>query len=87
MSEETEITSEEAYKKRYDSVLLTARGVIAKVLTDDKEGSTHQRFILTTPSKQTLLILNNLERSYRLPLRRVKMWKSKAYIVGMTWVV
>ncbi|OGY29398.1 MAG: hypothetical protein A3F33_03500 [Candidatus Woykebacteria bacterium RIFCSPHIGHO2_12_FULL_43_10] len=68
MSEETEITSEEAYKKRYDSVLLTARGVIAKVLTDDKEGSTHQRFILTTPSKQTLLILNNLERSYRLPI-------------------
>lgn len=68
MSEEVGITPEEAFKKRFDSVLLTTKGIITKVLTDDLEGSHHQRFILTTKQGQTILVLNNLEWSYRLPI-------------------
>jgi hypothetical protein len=38
------------------------------VLSDDKDGSRHQRFILQLPRGQTLLIAHNIDLAPRLPL-------------------
>ena len=62
-------TVEEAFKTKQDKVLVETRGLVTKVLDDDIEGTPHQRFILTANSGQTVLVLNNLERSYRLPVK------------------
>lgn len=68
MSETLEPEAEEAFAGHLDQVMLTTRGAISKVLEDDHEGVAHQRFIVTLPSGATLLVLNNLERAYRLPV-------------------
>ena len=57
---------------------VTVSGVVARTLSDDREGSRHQRFILQLDGGRTLLIshnidlaprLENLERGERLTLR------------------
>ena len=68
MSENLEPSAEKAFEEHLDQVMLTAKGEISQVLEDDNEGVDHQRFIITLPSAQTILVLNNLERAYRLPV-------------------
>jgi hypothetical protein len=42
-------------------------GRVSRVLSDDNIGSKHQRFILTLPSGQTILIAHNIDIAPRVP--------------------
>lgn len=43
-------------------------GVVVRLLSDDNEGSRHQRFILDLRNGQTLLIAHNVNVAKRIPL-------------------
>ena len=42
-------------------------GVVSRILTDDNDGSRHQRFILELPSGRTLLVAHNIDLAPRIP--------------------
>jgi hypothetical protein len=46
---------------------LTVAGDVARVLTDDNDGSRHQRFVLRLESGHTLLIVHNIDLAPRVP--------------------
>jgi hypothetical protein len=48
-------------------VMVTAEGYVDRVLSDDAQGSRHQRFILRLPSGQTILVAHNIDVSTRVP--------------------
>jgi hypothetical protein len=56
-----------AFKNRTSNLQVEGRGVVAKVLRDDVEGSRHQRFIVRLRSGQTLLIAHNVDVAPRVP--------------------
>jgi hypothetical protein len=45
---------------------VTGEGTVTKLLADDNESSRHQRFILTLPSGQTLLVTHNIDLAPRV---------------------
>ena len=45
---------------------LTTSGVVLRILTDDRDGSRHQRFILRLNGGDTLLIAHNIDLAPRL---------------------
>ena len=49
-------------------VMIDATGTVSKVLSDDNEGSRHQRFILELPSGHTVLVAHNIDLAERVPL-------------------
>jgi hypothetical protein len=55
-----------AYRNHESRVEVCGRGMIAKVLKDDTQGSRHQRFIVRLPSGQTLLIAYNFDLAPRI---------------------
>ena len=46
-------------------------GTVAAILSDDREGSRHQRFLVRLASGQTLLISHNVDLAPRVPSLRV----------------
>jgi hypothetical protein len=46
-------------------------GVVVRVLSDDNDGSRHQRFILRLASGQTLLIAHNIDIANRIEALRI----------------
>ena len=56
-----------AFKNRTSNLQVEGRGVVAKVLRDDVDGSRHQRFIVRLRSGQTLLIAHNVDVAPRVP--------------------
>ena len=63
------MTAEEAFEKKISDVALTAQGKVIEILDDDTDATPHQRFVIETPSLQTVLIAHNLERAYRVPVK------------------
>ena len=59
---------EEAAARQQSEVMLTAEGVVQRTLTDDNEGSRHQRFILALPSGHTVLVAHNIDLAAHVPL-------------------
>ena len=55
-----------AFKQRTSNVQVDGQGVILRVLSDDNDGSRHQRFIVTLASGQTLLISHNIDLAPRV---------------------
>lgn len=55
-----------AYQAKLSGVQLGGEGVVDRVLTDDDDGSRHQRFILRLASGQTLLIAHNIDIAPRI---------------------
>jgi hypothetical protein len=45
-----------------------ASGVVTRVISDDNDGSRHQRFILDIRNGQTLLIAHNIDLARRVPV-------------------
>lgn len=46
--------------------MVEGEGVVEKILSDDKDGSRHQRFILRLASGQTILIQHNIDVAPRI---------------------
>ena len=55
-----------AYSNHRSGVEVCGRGVVAKVLKDDTQGSRHQRFVVRLPSGQTILIAYNFDIAPRI---------------------
>lgn len=55
-----------AFANQKSNVQIQANGVVAKLLSDDKDGSRHQRFIVKLPSGQTVLIAHNIDLAPRI---------------------
>ena len=54
------------YKRRLSNVQVKGEGIVNRLLSDDNEGSRHQRFILKLSSGQTLLIAHNIDLAPRI---------------------
>lgn len=55
-----------AFKQRTSNVQVEGRGVVRRVLSDDNDGSRHQRFVVALASGQTLLVVHNVDLAPRV---------------------
>ena len=55
-----------AYKQKRNDVQVTGAGTIVKLLSDDLQGSRHQRFLVKINAQQTLLIAHNIDLAPRI---------------------
>jgi len=60
---------EAAFRAQRSDVWLEESGRVARVLSDDNQGSRHQRFILELPSGHTVLVAHNIDLAERVPLQ------------------
>ena len=61
-------TLQTAYNDRRSDFQVQGQGFVSKILSDDLEGSRHQRFILELSTGQTLLIAHNIDLADRVEL-------------------
>jgi hypothetical protein len=61
---------EAAFTAQRSGVWLEAQGPVARILSDDNEGSRHQRFVLELDSGHTVLVAHNIDLAGRVPLAR-----------------
>jgi len=57
----------QAIADRRSDVWVEGKGVVVKVLPDDKKGSRHQRFVLEIEGGGTILIAHNIDLAERIP--------------------
>ncbi len=57
------------YANRRSGEMVLVPGIVDAVLSDDNDGSRHQRFIVRLGSGHTLLIAHNIDLAPRVPLR------------------
>ena len=55
-----------AFAQRASNIQVEGQGVVQRLLSDDNEGSRHQRFIVALASGQTLLISHNIDLAPRV---------------------
>ena len=55
-------------ESQQSGIMVTSRGVIERTLSDDNEGSRHQRFIVRVGPRQTVLISHNIDLAPRVPI-------------------
>ncbi len=55
-----------AIAERRNNFQVQGRGEVIRLLSDDNEGSRHQRFIIELTSGQTLLVAHNIDLAKRL---------------------
>ena len=55
-----------AFEQHTSNVQVEGQGVVRRVLSDDNDGSRHQRFVVALSSGQTLLIVHNIDLSPRV---------------------
>ena len=67
---QNDIVLSNAFNERISGVQAEGEGTVIKVLSDDNEGSRHQRFILKLHSGQTLLVAHNIDLAPRLSTLR-----------------
>ena len=56
----------QAYLNRQNNFQVQSHGVIVKLLTDDNQGSRHQKFIIKISNDLTLLVAHNIDLAPRL---------------------
>ncbi|AKS43372.1 DUF3465 domain-containing protein [Wenzhouxiangella marina] len=59
-----------AYAQRWEDVQVQGEGRVVRVLTDDNDGSRHQRFILDVGGGQTVLVVHNIDLAPRIDALR-----------------
>ncbi len=69
----------EPYKKSDDGSWIEVTGFVKRLLSDDNEGSRHQRFIIDIGNRRTLLIAHNIDLAKRIPLGM----GDRVYVRGM----
>jgi hypothetical protein len=47
---------------------IVIQGQVRRLLSDDQEGSSHQRFIVELPDRRTLLVAHNIDLAERVPV-------------------
>ena len=57
---------EQAFQEQKSDVQVQVEGTVTRLLSDDNEGSRHQRFILQIGSGQTILIAHNIDLAPRI---------------------
>jgi hypothetical protein len=55
-----------AFEQRMSGVQVEGQGVVSRVLSDDNDGSRHQRFVVALSSGQTLLVAHNIDLAPRV---------------------
>ena len=60
----------QAYETRTSSVWVEAGGRVERLLSDDNEGSRHQRFIIEVAPGHTVLVAHNIDLAERVPVSR-----------------
>jgi Protein of unknown function (DUF3465) len=60
---------EDAYATQKSDIQVSGSGVVTELLSDDNNGSPHQRFLVKINAKQTLLFAHNLDLSSYIPLQ------------------
>ncbi|HEX8130379.1 MAG TPA: DUF3465 domain-containing protein [Pyrinomonadaceae bacterium] len=55
-----------AFEQRTSNIQVEGQGVVRRLLSDDNDGSRHQRFIVALASGQTLLISHNIDLAPRV---------------------
>jgi hypothetical protein len=60
------ISIEKAFEQKQSDVQVGAEGRVTRVLSDDNEGSRHQRFIVELFSGHTVLIAHNIDLAPRV---------------------
>ncbi len=82
-----------AFERRQSDVQLRGHGEVIRILSDDNDGSRHQRFILGLDTGQTLLIAHNIDLAPRIGSLRVGdriefhgeyEWNSKGGVIHWT---
>lgn len=82
-----------AFRDQRSGVQVTGRGMVTRILSDDDDGDRHQRFIVSLPSGQTLLMAHNIDLAPRVdPLRPgdfvefngVYEWNEKGGVIHWT---
>lgn len=62
---------EQLFRERRSGVVIEGVGSVEKLLSDDLDGSRHQRFILRLASASTLLVSHNIDLAPRIESLRV----------------
>ncbi len=57
----------QAYESQKSDLQVGGSGAVIRILSDDVDGSRHQRFILRLSSGQTVLIAHNIDLAPRIP--------------------
>jgi len=55
-----------AYKQKKSDIQVRGTGTVVKLLSDDLQGSRHQRFLVKINDQQTLLIAHNIDLAPRI---------------------
>ncbi len=56
------------FEKRDTGSWIDIRGVVTRLLSNDNDGSRHQRFIVDIGNRQTLLIAHNIDLAKPVPV-------------------
>jgi hypothetical protein len=64
-------TAARVFAQKQSDVVVQSQGKVIRLLSDDQDGSRHQRFILQLGSGQTLLISHNIDRAPRVEDLRI----------------
>jgi hypothetical protein len=59
-----------AYAAKRSGVWLETEGRITRLLSDDNEGSRHQRFILDVGDGHTVMVAHNIDLAERVPVKQ-----------------
>lgn len=60
----------ESFEAKRSDVWVQASGTVARVLSDDNEGSRHQRFLVELHNGHTVLIAHNIDLAPKVPLSK-----------------
>lgn len=56
----------QAYESHQSDIQVQGAGEVVRILSDDNQGSRHQRFILRLDNRQTILIAHNIDLAPRV---------------------
>ena len=61
---------EKAFADKRSKVWVEVPGRVSRLLSDDNEGSRHQRFIIELDSGHTVMVAHNIDLAKRIPLQK-----------------